>query len=299
MCRTSIRIVANVAVASPGTHCIPWVVIWLRVAPRRTLQVAAVLNGRVDAVANESGNRTTPSLVLFDPTCQEWLVGEAAVSKAPKLQATDAAPPTAVKVLTLLLSQLRSVGEAYTGARATTAVIGVSPRWPREHHDDVQKAAVKAGFRQAVVIPSAVAAAIGHDLDVPSGGKRELVVVVHAGGAALDASLLRVTDGVVEVLGSVSEASVGGGRYDDLLLDFCRAEFQRKFKTEVTGHRALTRLRGACEDAKRSLSTNARVPIEVDSLFDGLDFAVAITRSRMEDICFSVLRNSAKVCMRA
>jgi hypothetical protein len=262
-------------------------------------QVAACLNGRIDTVANESGNRYTPSVVLFDPAAKEWLVGESAVSKAPKIQmgSEGTVDPSPSKVFTLLLGKLRSVGEAYMGARSTGALITVSPRFGQEHYAAVEKAAAKAGFKSVVLMQSTAAALIGHDLDVVSSKtpSAETVLVLHVGGAGVDTSVFRVVDGTFELLGSHHDASVCGNRFDDLLVDFCLAEFKKKYRTEVSGKRALTRLRQACEEAKRSLSTNARVPIEIDSLFEGLDFAVTITRSRFEDICFALIKGITKV----
>ena len=58
-------------------------------------------------------------------------------------------------------------------------------------------------------------------------------------------------------------------------------EFQRKFKKDLrTSARALRRLRTACERAKRTLSSTAQTSIELDSLFEGIDFASSLTRAR-------------------
>jgi L1 cell adhesion molecule like protein len=239
-------------------------------------------------------------MVLFDPTCKEWLVGEAAVSKAPKLHGVEGSEvPTPSKLYTLLLAKLRGVGEAYMGSRAAGVVIALSPRFDAEQCAVVEKAAAKAGFKTVTLIPSPVAALVGHDLDVRPVAAvapvSETVLVLHMGGSGVDASLFKVSDGLIESVGGLHDASVGGSKFDDLLVEFCLSEFKKKYRVEVAGHRALSRLRLACEEAKRSLSTNARVPIEIDSLFEGIDFAVNLTRSRFEDICFSLIKAVAKV----
>jgi len=73
---------------------------------------------------------------------------------------------------------------------------------------------------------------------------------------------------------------------------FCR-EFKRKHKADLTkSNRALRRLRTACERAKRTLSSSARAQIEVDSLYEGIDFNTNITRARFEDLCADYFRNS-------
>lgn len=78
---------------------------------------------------------------------------------------------------------------------------------------------------------------------------------------------------------------MGGQDFDTNLLDHCKKEFNRKTKKDLSGDaRALRRLRTSCERAKRTLSSGAQALIEIDSLFDGEDFALQITRARFEDL---------------
>lgn len=78
---------------------------------------------------------------------------------------------------------------------------------------------------------------------------------------------------------------MGGQDFDTNLLDHCKKEFNRKTKADLSGDaRALRRLRTACERAKRTLSSGAQATIEIDSLFDGHDFNMQITRARFEDL---------------
>ena len=69
------------------------------------------------------------------------------------------------------------------------------------------------------------------------------------------------------------------------------AEFKRKIKKDITGNaRALRRLRTACERAKRTLSSTAQTSIEIDSLFEGVDFYTSITRARFEELNMDLFR---------
>ena len=68
-------------------------------------------------------------------------------------------------------------------------------------------------------------------------------------------------------------------------------EFKRKHKKDISGNpRALRRLRTACERAKRSLSSSAQTSIEIDSLFEGVDFYSSITRARFEELNMDLFR---------
>ena len=70
-------------------------------------------------------------------------------------------------------------------------------------------------------------------------------------------------------------------------------EFKRKHKKDLTSNpRALRRLRTACERAKRTLSSAAQTTIEIDSLFEGVDFYTAITRARFEELCADLFRGT-------
>merc|ERR1719392_337439 len=67
----------------------------------------------------------------------------------------------------------------------------------------------------------------------------------------------------------------------------------------MTGNaRSMRRLRTQCEQAKRTLSAAVRATIEVDSLFDGIDFHITITRAKFEQLCNEQFRNCLEPCRR-
>lgn len=79
--------------------------------------------------------------------------------------------------------------------------------------------------------------------------------------------------------------------FDDRLVNHFAAEFKRKHKKDISGNaRALRRLRTACERAKRTLSSTTQTTIEIDSLFEGIDFYATITRARFEELCIDLFR---------
>ena len=108
-----------------------------------------------------------------------------------------------------------------------------------------------------------------------------------------DLSILTIDDGVFEVRSTAGDTHLGGEDFDSLLVDHCASEFQRKTKIDIrTNARALRRLRTACERAKRTLSSATQASIEVDSLMDGNDLNVVMTRAKFEQICDSVFRRT-------
>ena len=100
-----------------------------------------------------------------------------------------------------------------------------------------------------------------------------------------DVSLLNLDDGVFEVKATAGDSHLGGEDFDNRMVDFCKQEFMKKTKIDITGNgRALRRLKTACEKAKRTLSSSSSATIEVDALADGHDFNIAVTRAKFEDL---------------
>jgi len=82
-----------------------------------------------------------------------------------------------------------------------------------------------------------------------------------------------------------------GEDFDNRLVDFCVEEIKRKFKKDIRdSQKSLRRLRTACERAKRTLSASSQAQIEIDSLYDGLDYNTAITRAKFEDLNMDYFR---------
>ena len=101
----------------------------------------------------------------------------------------------------------------------------------------------------------------------------------YSGGGTFDVSILTIEDGIFEVKATAGDTHLGGEDFDNRMVDHFIKEFQRKHKKDMTGNkRAVRRLRTACERAKRTLSASAQANIEIDSLFEGIDFYTSITR---------------------
>lgn len=106
-----------------------------------------------------------------------------------------------------------------------------------------------------------------------------------------DVSLLTIDDGVFEVRATAGDTHLGGEDFDNLVVDWAAEEFKRKTKVDIKGNaKALRRLRTSCERAKRNLSSATQATIEVDSLAEGHDFNIAITRAKFESLCDTLFR---------
>merc|ERR1740138_1200595 len=92
-------------------------------------------------------------------------------------------------------------------------------------------------------------------------------------------------DEIFEVKATAGDTHLGGEDFDNRLVDYFLEDFKRRFKKDMrSNQRALRRLRTACERAKRALSSATQAVIEIDSLYDGIDYNSTITRARFEDL---------------
>lgn len=108
-----------------------------------------------------------------------------------------------------------------------------------------------------------------------------------------DLSVLTIDDGVFEVRATAGDTHLGGEDFDNALVDYCTAEFERKTKASLRENpRAQRRLRTACERAKRTLSSATQTTVEVDSLADGHDFSTVLTRAKFEQLCDAAFRRT-------
>lgn len=90
---------------------------------------------------------------------------------------------------------------------------------------------------------------------------------------------------------TAGDTHLGGEDFDNRLVNHFAAEFKRKHKKDISGNpRALRRLRTACERAKRTLSSTTQTTIEIDSLYEGIDFYATITRARFEELNMDLFR---------
>merc|ERR1712231_33627 len=165
------------------------------------------------------------------------------------------------------------------------------------YFNDSQRQATKdagkiAGLNVLRIINEPTAAAIAYGLDKKASGERN-VLIFDLGGGTFDVSLLTIDDGIFEVKATAGDTHLGGEDFDNRMVNHFVQEFKRKHKKDLTANkRSLRRLRTACERAKRTLSASAQAAIEIDSLFEGIDFYTSITRARFEELCADLFRGT-------
>ncbi|XP_068950962.1 heat shock cognate 71 kDa protein-like isoform X2 [Petaurus breviceps papuanus] len=128
------------------------------------------------------------------------------------------------------------------------------------------------------------AAAIAYGLDKKVGAERN-VLIFDLGGGTFDVSILTIEDGIFEVKSTAGDTHLGGEDFDNRMVNHFIAEFKRKHKKDISENkRAVRRLHTACEHAKHTLSSSTQASIEIDSLYEGIEFYTSITRAHFEEL---------------
>ncbi|WZY97130.1 hypothetical protein YC2023_069459 [Brassica napus] len=184
------------------------------------------------------------------------------------------------------------IAEAYLGVTIKNAVVTVPAYFNDSQRQATKDAGVIAGLNVMRIINEPTAAAIAYGLDkkATSVGEKN-VLIFDLGGGTFDVSLLTIEEGIFEVKATAGDTHLGGEDFDNRMVNHFVQEFKRKSKKDISGNpRALRRLRTACERAKRTLSSTAQTTIEIDSLFEGIDFFSALTRARFEELNMDLFR---------
>ncbi|KAH6650912.1 heat shock protein 70 [Chaetomium tenue] len=189
------------------------------------------------------------------------------------------------EISAMVLNKMKDIAEVKLGKKVEKAVITVPAYFNDNQRQATKDAGAISGMNVLRIINEPTAAAIAYGLGSGKSDKERNVLIYDLGGGTFDVSLLNIQGGVFTVKATAGDTHLGGQDFDTNLLEHCKKEFLRKTQSDLSGDpRALRRLRTACERAKRTLSSGAQTTIEIDSLFDGKDLNMQITRARFEDL---------------
>jgi heat shock protein 1/8 len=201
----------------------------------------------------------------------------------------------AEEISSMVLKKMREIAEAYLGTTVKNAVVTVPAYFNDSQRKATKDAGAIAGLNVMRIINEPTAAAIGYGLDKVGIGKRN-VLIFDLGGGTTDVSLLTIDEGTFEVKAVAGDTHLGGEDFDNKMVKHFVEIFKRHHKEDISGNaRALRRLRTACERAKRILSSAVETTIEVDSLYNGIDFSSSITRARFAKLNMDFFKKSVEL----
>lgn len=194
------------------------------------------------------------------------------------------------EISSMVLGKMKQTAESFMGKSVTNAVITVPAYFNDSQRQATKDAGTIAGLNVLRIINEPTAAAIAYGLD--KRGRHEVnVLIFDLGGGTFDVSILNIADGIFEVKATAGDTHLGGQDFDVRMANFFVQEFKRKYKHDISGNnRAMRRLQSACERAKRALSVSSQANIEIDSLFEGIDYYTSISRARFEDLNSDLFR---------
>ncbi|CAN1186743.1 Luminal-binding protein [Linum perenne] len=311
--------------------------------------VAVAVNGNVEIIANDQGNRTTPSSIAFSSLNSERLIGEAAKNQAtlnpsrtvfdvkrligkkfddPDIQKDlNYLPYTVVnrdgkayvelevktggevkafspeEISAMVLGKMKETAESYLGKPVSRAVVTVPAYFNDAQRQATKDAGTIAGLDVVRIINEPTAAALAYGFKKQNQLKRKRtskskILVYDLGGGTFDVSVLEVDGQKFQVLATGGDTHLGGGDFDQRLMEHFIDLIKRKYKgKDISGDsRALGKLRKECERAKRGLSNQTQVRVEIDSFLEGgMDFSEALSRAKFDELNMDLLEKTLDI----
>lgn len=270
--------------------------------------VAVMEGGEPVIIPNESGERTTPSVVAFTAN-GERLIGQAAKRQAvTNPQRTiisikremgtdyrvniDGKKYTPQEISSMILQKLKSDAENYLGEPVTEAVITVPAYFTDAQRQATKDAGKIAGLNVQRIInePTAAALAYGVDKEIP-----QKIMVYDLGGGTFDVSILDINNGMIEVLSTAGNNRLGGDDFDAALTDYLVKEFKKETRVDISRDPiAMGRVREAAEKAKIELSSITQTTINLPFLSTGkngpVHMEITINRAKFNELTEHLVR---------
>ncbi|KAJ3250369.1 ATPase with role in protein import into the ER [Chytriomyces hyalinus] len=189
---------------------------------------------------------------------------------------------------------MKEIAESYLGQKVTHAVVTVPAYFNDAQRQATKDAGTIAGLTVARIINEPTAAAIAYGLDKK--GSEQNILVYDLGGGTFDVSVLTIDDGVFEVLATNGDTHLGGEDFDNRLIEHFTKAFikKNKGKDPKKDLKSMGKLKREVEKAKRALSSQMSVKVEIESFFDGVDFAETLTRAKFEELNIDLFKKTLK-----
>merc|ERR1712054_199463 len=195
------------------------------------------------------------------------------------------------EISAMILGKMKEIAEAFLGKTIANAVVTV----PAYFNDAQRQATKDAGTISALnvmrIINEPTAAAVAYGLDKKGGEKN--ILVFDLGGGTFDVTVLTIDNGVFEVVATNGDTHLGGEDFDQRVMEYMMKIFKRKHKKDMSkDKRSIQKLRREVERAKRALSSATQARVEIEALYDGVDFTETLTRARFEELNMDLFKKT-------
>lgn len=200
---------------------------------------------------------------------------------------------TPEQISSMILTKMKETAETFLQTPVKDAVVTVPCYFNDAQRRATYDAGVASGMNIIGMVDENCAAALAYGFEVRE--KKGNILIFHFGGGTLDVSLVRMNGGSLEVKATGGDANLGGEDFDNRLVQSCIDEFKREYFHDISRDpKAISRLRGACEKAKRTLSTQFQSFVELDSLYKGIDYIAPVSRAKFEALCTDLFAKCLK-----
>ncbi|KAI8607437.1 heat shock 70 kDa protein, partial [Chytriomyces sp. MP71] len=201
---------------------------------------------------------------------------------------------TPEEISAMVLGKMKEIAESYLGQKVTHAVVTVPAYFNDAQRQATKDAGTIAGLTVARIINEPTAAAIAYGLD--KSGSEKNILVYDLGGGTFDVSVLTIDDGVFEVLATNGDTHLGGEDFDNRLIEHFTKAYKKKHKGKdcTKDLKSMGKLKREVEKAKRALSSQMSVKVEIESFYDGDDLSETLTRAKFEELNIDLFKKTLK-----
>ncbi|CAF0935613.1 unnamed protein product [Adineta steineri] len=191
---------------------------------------------------------------------------------------------TPEEVSALILRKMKQIAEDHLGGPVTDAVITVPAAFTDSQRQATKDAAVIAGLNVLRILSEPVAAAMAYGLHNQISGLRQ-ILIFDLGGGTTNVSVIVIYKGVLDVKSTSGDVQIGGEDFHIRMATYFIEKFKREHNIDLSKNKhAKQRLRSACEQAKKTLSSSTQASINIDLFHENIDFKSTITRTQFEKI---------------